>query len=197
MVERSHRSLKESLKARLASVDWPQHLPWVLLGLRTAPKEDSAISSAELLYGAPLTLPAQLAADVETPEDVLQRNRATLRPPPVRHAAWPTPTEPPAALRDASMVYVRRGGSLPPLTPPYDGPYRVLDRSPKFFKLQMGDREEVISVDRLKPHLGAPDPVPAHPRARGRPARMVSAALSYADAVAGGGPVDEALGEIQ
>jgi transposase InsO family protein len=33
MVERFHRRLKEALKARAASTDWPAHLPWVLLGL--------------------------------------------------------------------------------------------------------------------------------------------------------------------
>ena len=41
MVERAHRRLKDALRARLASSDWPQHLPWVLMGLCTAPTEDS------------------------------------------------------------------------------------------------------------------------------------------------------------
>ena len=49
MVERVHRQLKESLKARLATADWPQHLPWVLMGIRNAPKEDSGRSAAELV----------------------------------------------------------------------------------------------------------------------------------------------------
>jgi transposase InsO family protein len=52
IVERVHRQLKDALRSRLAGVLWPQHLPWVLLGLREAPKEDSGISSAELTYGA-------------------------------------------------------------------------------------------------------------------------------------------------
>ena len=56
MVERCHGQLKAALRARLASTEWPEHLPWVLLGLRTAPKEDSAISSAELMFGTPLSL---------------------------------------------------------------------------------------------------------------------------------------------
>ena len=46
-----HRQLKDLLRARLAATDWPQHLPWVLLGLRAAPKGDSSLSSAELVYG--------------------------------------------------------------------------------------------------------------------------------------------------
>jgi hypothetical protein len=56
MVERAHRQIKDALRARLAGVEWPQHLPWVLLGLRSAPKEDAAMSSAELVFGAALTL---------------------------------------------------------------------------------------------------------------------------------------------
>ena len=64
MVERSHRQLKDALRA---GADWPSHLPWVLLGLLTAPKEDSSISSAELLYGAPLVLPGQLPGVPEPP----------------------------------------------------------------------------------------------------------------------------------
>jgi hypothetical protein len=51
LVERAHRQLKEALRSRLAGAAWPGHLPWALLGLRAAPKDDSNISSAELVYG--------------------------------------------------------------------------------------------------------------------------------------------------
>jgi transposase InsO family protein len=30
LVERAHRRLKEALKAKLAGINWPSHLPWVL-----------------------------------------------------------------------------------------------------------------------------------------------------------------------
>jgi transposase InsO family protein len=53
MVERVHRQLKDALRARGAGPAWHSHLPWVLLGLRAAPKEDSAVSSAELVTGTP------------------------------------------------------------------------------------------------------------------------------------------------
>jgi transposase InsO family protein len=59
LVERAHRQLKEALRSRLAGAAWPDHLPWALLGLRAAPKDDSNISSAELVYGAPLVLPGE------------------------------------------------------------------------------------------------------------------------------------------
>jgi hypothetical protein len=37
MEERTHGQLKAALRARLAGSRWPEHLPWVLLGVRTAP----------------------------------------------------------------------------------------------------------------------------------------------------------------
>ncbi len=49
MVERAHRQLKDALRAHQAANYWPEHLPWVLLGLRAAPKEDSGVSSAEMV----------------------------------------------------------------------------------------------------------------------------------------------------
>ena len=38
LIERFHCQLKDSLRARLAASDWPSHLPWIIPGLRTAPK---------------------------------------------------------------------------------------------------------------------------------------------------------------
>ncbi len=57
MVERCHRQLKDALRARSEANDWPDHLPWVLLGLRAAPKEESVVSLAEMVLGDPLVLP--------------------------------------------------------------------------------------------------------------------------------------------
>ena len=40
LVERFHRTMKDSLKARLNRPDWTSQLPWVMLGLRSAHKDD-------------------------------------------------------------------------------------------------------------------------------------------------------------
>jgi hypothetical protein len=50
----------------------------------------------------------------------------------------------------ARFVLVRRDGAQPPLSPIYDGPYRVLERSTHFFVLEMGDRTDKVSTLRLK-----------------------------------------------
>ena len=75
----------------------------------------------------------------------------------------------PDALRAASYVYVRRGQVAPPLTPQYQGPYVVLERGPKVFKIDLGDREDVVSVDQLKPHRGTAEVLPVRAPRRGRP----------------------------
>jgi transposase InsO family protein len=56
MVERAHWQLKDALRARLAGDKWPEHLPWVLLGLRAAPKDISNVSAAETVLGTPLSV---------------------------------------------------------------------------------------------------------------------------------------------
>jgi hypothetical protein len=46
LVEWFHSCLKDTFRARMASADWIQHIPWVLMGLQAAPREDSCISVA-------------------------------------------------------------------------------------------------------------------------------------------------------
>ena len=67
MVERFNRSLKTALKARLTGNNWVEKLPWVLLGLRTAPKKDLGHSSAKLVYGEPLTVPGEFTLPQASP----------------------------------------------------------------------------------------------------------------------------------
>ena len=49
------------------------------------------------------------------------------------------------------------------------GPYLVLEKGPKVFKLQVGTREDVVTRDRLKPHVGLAPSAVADPQRRGRP----------------------------
>ena len=69
----------------------------------------------------------------------------------------------------ADWVYVVKGGASKPMTDKYSGPYRVLERGNKAWKLQVGERVEVVSRDRLKPHLGSVAPEGAVAPTHGRP----------------------------
>ena len=166
--------------ARLNGLKWIDELPWVLLGIRTVPKEDLDCSSAEMLCGAPLTVPGDfLTRGQETQEaaQFLPRLRETVRGlaprPPVPHGTRPSSV--PATLANSSYVFVRRDGHRPPLTPPYEGPYKVLTHGDKTFLLDYGNRQDSVSIDRLKPAFLDPvKPVEAAKRApRGRPATNV------------------------
>jgi hypothetical protein len=59
MVERLHRRPKDTLRTRGATSTWATELPWVLLGLRSTPQEDTKHLSSSGLYGTPLVLPNQ------------------------------------------------------------------------------------------------------------------------------------------
>ena len=58
-MERFHRYLKTALRARLAGSEWFLHLPLVVLGLVSVPKEDPGFSISEAVFGSPLTIPGE------------------------------------------------------------------------------------------------------------------------------------------
>lgn len=58
MVERLHRQLKAAIKCHDMS-NWVEILPIVLLGIRTAIKEELNATAAEMIYGAGIRLPGE------------------------------------------------------------------------------------------------------------------------------------------
>ena len=176
MVERFHRDLKAALRARLSGPNWADELPWVLLGLRTAPREDLHASVAELVYGTTLTVPGDFIApsdDVTATAEFLRNLReevTAIRPTPAsRHGA--TRSHVPDNLATADFVFVRHDAHRGPLRRVYDGPFRVLERSDKTFVIDVGGKRDTVTVDRLKrAHEDLARPiVPAQPARRGRP----------------------------
>lgn len=176
LVERFHRHMKASLRARLNGPDWVDELPWVLLGIRTAPKEDLNCSSAELVYGTPLAVPGDFFAtegESQDPSATLLQLRArvgNLAPVPTsRHGH--VQVFRPKDLDSSPFVFVRHSAHRTALQRPYDGPFKVLEHGHKTFKLDIGGRTELVSVDRLKPaHLDVEEPVNVfQPPRRGRP----------------------------
>ncbi len=141
----------------------------MLLGLRAAPKEDSAVSSAELVTGTPLVLPGHLLHVPDPP-------CVDVQPPPTRPVSYAAAANtPPAHLARAEHVYVHVGGQQKPLAAPNAGPYLVVSKGAKTFTIQVGQRQEIVSGDRLKPHAGLGPVSPAEAASRGRPPRMPAA----------------------
>ncbi len=149
------------------------------------------MSSAKLVFGAALTLPGQFLATMEqSPATYIKQLQDSLALP-TRPATY---AEAAASVPEKLMkyVFVRRGGVMPPLAPLYHGPYKVLQAGDKFFTISLGGREDTVSVDRLKPHLGGPV-VPAEPPSRGHPPRSVVTAASNQPwpLLGGGAPVED------
>ncbi|XP_069752091.1 uncharacterized protein [Narcine bancroftii] len=179
LVERLHCHLKSVLMTHLTGPNWTDKLPWVLLGIRSIPKEDLQASSAELVYGAPLALPGEFVNTPHNPQrsphELLPHLRARLDsfkpPPPPRHGTRPTRI--PGELLSTEFVFVRQDLTAAPLQRPYEGPYRVIHRSSSTFTLDLGGRHELFTMDRLKPaHLDPTEAtVVAQPKKRGHPAK--------------------------
>lgn len=158
LVERFHRQLKASLRAQSDPSNWSGNLPMALLGIRTALKEDLQCTAAELVYGTTLRLPSEFFNSSNltiTPDPAsyvaqLKGSMQQLRASPVR-------TQPQRKvylnkdLPTSTHVFVRHDAVRKPLQSPYNGPYRVLKRADKHYTLEIGSRQEVVSLDRLKP----------------------------------------------
>ena len=68
LVERLHRPLKASLKARLTKQHWVDELPIVLLGIRASYEGDINCSPAELVYGSALRLAREFLDPTASPQ---------------------------------------------------------------------------------------------------------------------------------
>ena len=54
------------------------------------------------------------------------------------------------SLQAAKFIFVRRDGHRTLLQRPYTGPFKVLSPGPKTFQIDKCDKEETVSIDRLK-----------------------------------------------
>ena len=156
LVERFHRHSKSALKAQTEPNRWTEFLPLVLLGIRTAIKDDLKCSVSELVYGSTLRLPGEFVVPIENynildPSNYVHRLRREMSE--LRH----TPPRPGSQekhlhkdLETCTHVFVRIDAVKRPLQPPYSGPYKVLKRRAKYFILDVNGKQETISLDRLK-----------------------------------------------
>ncbi|GFX04299.1 retrovirus-related Pol polyprotein from transposon 412 [Trichonephila clavipes] len=161
LVERFHRHLKASIKAHESS-RWTDVLPIVLLGIRSAVKEDLKASCAELVYGTTLRLPSDmLNVSIIPPcdEEFITSLRNIMRHlNPVAtsthghsaHFVHP-------ALSSCTHVFLRIDKVSPPLTQPYTGPHEVIARTDKTLQIIINSKPSWVSIDRVKPAFVSQD----------------------------------------
>jgi len=163
--------------ARCTGPDWCAHLPWVLLGMRTTPKEGLGVSSAEMVFGETIAVPGEFfppsqdAADTDANLTNLRRTVGKYRPV-VQTYQDKQHRHVPKSLSTCPHVFVRNDAHRPPLTRPYRGPYVVEERAEKAFRLNINGRSDWVSIDRLHPPFPEDDePAPMTITRAGRAVR--------------------------
>uniref|UniRef100_A0A1X7SK33 Uncharacterized protein n=1 Tax=Amphimedon queenslandica TaxID=400682 RepID=A0A1X7SK33_AMPQE len=130
--QRYDREIHRQLKAALIAEPHPElrteSLPLVLLGIRTAVKEDLHDSTAELLYGTTICLPGEFFSlnhshSLSESSDYVARLKYYI------HSLSLTPR---------------------PLQHPYDGPYKVLENTEQYDVININGNLDTISIDPLK-----------------------------------------------
>ncbi len=85
-------------------------------------------------------------------------------------------------LQQRSEVYIRKGAKVP---------YQLVERLLKTFTVQMGDKIEVVSLDRKKPHTGQGPFYSVEPPWQGQPPRIAAfSSVIVGDVITEGSPVE-------
>lgn len=158
MLERHHRTLKSALKAHGGS--WLEALPVVQLSLRCIPN-DSGFCPFTAVTGATLLLPHVTFKPNESYSSRIVSEYVKTLAQRISeidfsslssgiHNNKPC-TSKPTTFKVDDYVWVRIDRIRRPLEAPYNGPYKVVDRSDKVVKLELpSGKTSTVSVDRIK-----------------------------------------------
>ena len=134
---------------------WTITLPSILLGVRS---ELLGRSAAEMIYGMTLRLPGEFTdkytvdahRNLDNYSDKLRVAMSRLRLCPLRDTHQKNIFQ--YKENDTcTHEFLRRIAIAPPLTAPYDGPYKVIVRSSRVMKIPIKGKVETVSLDRVKP----------------------------------------------
>ena len=133
MVEVSHRTFKNALKAQILDFatknqkNWNKLLPWALLSMRASYRSDIQASPSELAHGLSPSLPGSLVSDIQ-PSIHLQELVSNVKTKTTKQAVQtkinqpniPQP-EPPADVTHVYTLQHKKYG----LDPSYVGPFKI------------------------------------------------------------------------
>lgn len=143
--------------------NWVEILPLILLGFRSSWRDDLKATPAEMVYGSTLRLPGQFFFEQHAHNinecDFVEKLRVrmqSLKPSPTTNNSAQVPFVE-KNLHSTPAVFVRNDAVRKPLQPPYEGPFPVIERNEKFFKINIRGKDVNVSIDRLKAAFVAED----------------------------------------
>ncbi|GBN30902.1 hypothetical protein AVEN_120410-1 [Araneus ventricosus] len=135
---------------------WTEVLPTILLGLRATFRRDLQCTPSGFVYGKAVRVPGEFfesaTGDINTPDFVksLRNCMQQLKPTQTR-VQQRNRIFVPMDLMTCTHLFVRYDAVRAPLRPSYDGPFLVIDRTDKFFRIQREGKIKVVAIDKLKP----------------------------------------------
>ena len=153
IIERFHRTLKTAIAATTVEKNWANKLPWVMLSLHATPHAALRASPSEVVFGKCPRVPADILPTPDpgcTPEAITKAAQQFM-PPKQTYSSALRKIRVPPQLSKCPFVYERVDSHRSPLTPTYTGPYPVVERADKAFKINKNSTDTWISIDRLKP----------------------------------------------
>ena len=92
-----------------------------------------------------------MAADPAFVADLRQKVRLLRLIPPLLHGGESRRCYASQELSSATHIFVRVRPRKTPLQSPYQESFKVLERRKKYFKLDLGNQHDMVSLDRIKP----------------------------------------------
>lgn len=153
-IENWHRTLKASIMCQ-NTPNWVDKLPVILLGMRSVILEEFQATPAEMVYGTTLRLPGEFFTESQpcrNEHEFVKEFRIVLQQmaPTNRSNASIEKVFIQKDLATCTHVFIRNDAVRKTLQPPFDGPFKVLKRTERYFTVQLKHRKAQISMDRLK-----------------------------------------------
>ncbi|XP_068204667.1 uncharacterized protein [Palaemon carinicauda] len=148
IVDHSHLTLKAALMSHCNNSNWFTHLPWVLLEVKTTPKDALYILAAELLYGILVAITADFFRSASSCDNLehLCQIMGEFTP---CHQMYKHPAEQ-HTMKDSNTtarIFMHTDTSKVPLKLPYRGPFLIIYSKPKAFLINIHGKEDLISID--------------------------------------------------
>ncbi|XP_068203592.1 uncharacterized protein [Palaemon carinicauda] len=143
MVERFYPTFKATLMSHCKDSNWFTRLPWVLLGLRTTPKDTLHVSEAEIVHGESLVVQAEFFPSATSSNHLQRIHHFVGKFTPCRQSYKPQAKHQiPTDLHSITHVFLRNDTTKPTLTSRYTGLFLVIRSGLKAFLLNIRGKED-------------------------------------------------------